>query len=330
VPVTINDVAKRLQLSVTTVSRALAGYDDVAHETRLRVIRAAREMGYVPKRAARQLRLQRAETLGLIFPTLGARFSDPFFSEFMAGVGDGASQHSYDLLVSVAPPGEAEQQTYQLWAHSGRVDGFILVRMRIEDWRLAGRLPHRAGDSIRGFRPHGDSPQRTPYRCRRSGRDPPHIGVDGRAGILDLMRHLISLGHRRIAFISAPEALTFATERLQGYRQGLEEAGLTWDPSWLAQGDLTRQGGYQAALRLLDLAAPDRHRGRQRPDSPGRDPRRPGTRLARGPRYRRRRFRRHGGQRTLPPATDHAVSAGLRHRPSLLPDVAGDHRPGPC
>jgi len=67
------------------------------------------------------------------------------------------------------------------------------------------------------------------------------------------MRHLISLGHRRIAFISAPEALTFATERLQGYRQGLEEAGLTWDPSWLAQGDLTRQGGYQTALRLLDL-----------------------------------------------------------------------------
>lgn len=238
-PVTINDVAKRLQLSVTTVSRALAGYDDVAHETRLRVIQAAREMGYVPKRAARQLRLQRAETLGLIFPTLGARFSDPFFSEFMAGVGDGASQHSYDLLVSVAPPGEAEQQTYQLWAHSGRVDGFILVRMRIEDWRVAF-LTEQAIPFVA-------------FGRTETHANAPHIGVDGRAGILDLMRHLISLGHRRIAFISAPEALTFATERLQGYRQGLEEAGLTWDPSWLAQGDLTRQGGYQTALRLLDL-----------------------------------------------------------------------------
>jgi len=126
-PVTIRDVAKKLDLSVTTVSRALAGYDDVASAT----------MGYVPQHAARQLRRQRTETIGLIFPTSGSRFSDPFFSEFIAGIGDETSKRSYDLLVSVAPPGEAEERAYHLWTNSRRVDGFILVRTRVDDWRIS-------------------------------------------------------------------------------------------------------------------------------------------------------------------------------------------------
>jgi len=106
-PATLKDIAEKVGKSVTTVSRSLAGYADVSPATRDLVIETAREMDYVPQHAARQLRRQRTETIGLIFPTSGSRFSDPFFSEFIAGIGDETGRRSYDLLVSVAPPGEA-------------------------------------------------------------------------------------------------------------------------------------------------------------------------------------------------------------------------------
>src|SRR5918995_5058862 len=96
---TIRDVAKKLNLSITTVSRALDGYDDVAEQTRQLVIEAAKQMDYVPNRAARQLRLQRAETMGFILPATSKRFDEAFFTEFIAGLGEGLSNRNFDLLV---------------------------------------------------------------------------------------------------------------------------------------------------------------------------------------------------------------------------------------
>jgi len=241
-PVTIRDVAKKLDLSVTTVSRALAGYDDVAPSTRDHVIEIAREMGYVPQHAARQLRLQRTETIGLIFPTSGSRFSDPFFSEFIAGIGDETSRRSYDLLVSVAPPGEAEERAYRLWSNSRRVDGFILVRMRVDDWRISYLTEENFP-----FASFGRS---------KTFKSSPHIGVDGCAGVKDLVNHLLDLGHRRIAFIGASEELTLVGDRLEGYKAGLEEAHIAYDPDLVLKGDLTRVGGYEAMKQLIERAPP--------------------------------------------------------------------------
>ena len=236
-PVTIREVAKRLGLSVTTVSRALAGYDDVAAATRERVIQTAKSMGYTPSHAARQLRRQRTDTIGLVFPTLGKRFSDPFFNEFMAGVGDEASQHNYDLLVSVASPGKEEQATYQRWVQSRRVDGFVLVRIRRKDWRI-----QYLSDEGFPFMSFGRS---------QTISGAPHIGVDGKAGMLELTRYLIEIGHRRIAFIGAPKDLTLSRDRSQGYFAGLKEAGIEPDQSLIAEAELTRSTGYESARALL-------------------------------------------------------------------------------
>ena len=241
-PVKIRDVAKKLDLSVTTVSRALAGYDDVAPSTRDLVIETAREMGYVPQHAARQLRRQRTETIGLIFPTSESRFSDPFFSEFIAGIGDETSRRSYDLLVSVAPPGEAEERAYRLWTNSRRVDGFILVRMRVDDWRIS-------------YLTEEDFPFAS-FGRSKTFESSPHIGVDGCAGVKELVNHLVDLGHRRIAFIGASEELTLVGDRLEGYKAGLEEAQISYDPDLVLKGDLTRSGGYEATKQLIELTTP--------------------------------------------------------------------------
>lgn len=240
--VTIRDVAKRLNLSITTVSRALDGHDDVAEETRQRVIQAAREMGYAPSRAARQLRTKRTYTVGYLMPTSDPPFADPFFSEFMAGLGDELVSHNYDLLVSTAPPGAAERSIYQRWVQSRRIDGLVLSRMRLDDWRVQ----YLSGAQI-PFIAFGRTLQPLDF---------PNIEVDGRAGVRQLLAHLVERGRRRIAYISAPPDLTLQADRFAGYQDGLRDAGIAFDSSLLAGGNLTRPGGYEAARRLLALAQP--------------------------------------------------------------------------
>ncbi len=135
--ITIRDVAKKLNISITTVSRALDGYADVSEETRQLVVQTAHEMGYVPNQAARQLRRRRSDSIGYILPSDRPRFSDPFFAEFVAGLGDEAAVHGFDLLVSTAPPGSpAERQAYERWTQSRKVDGIVLNRIHLHDWRV--------------------------------------------------------------------------------------------------------------------------------------------------------------------------------------------------
>lgn len=241
--VTIREVAKKLNLSITTVSRALDGYADVAPDTRERVRRTARKMGYVPSRAARNLRRQRADIIGYVIPASGTRFTDPFFSEFIAGLGDQAVSHNFDLLISTATPDTLEEeQVYKRWVSSRLADGIILSRMRLDDWRVKylerNRFP---------FVMHGRTRGKTEY---------PFIEIDSRAGFALLVKHLVARGHRRIAYIGAPAKFTLQRDRYAGYQDGLAAANIAVDKTLVCHGDLTRMGGYNAAQSLLERSNP--------------------------------------------------------------------------
>src|SRR5512146_2103503 len=135
--VTIRDLAEKLNLSITTVSRALDGYSDVAEETRQRVVGAAQEMGYVPSYAARQLRRKRSDAIGYILPTSSPRFTDPFYVSFLTGLCDEVASQQLDLSVTSCPPdSDIEQTLYRRWTQSRRVDGLVLNRVRLHDWRI--------------------------------------------------------------------------------------------------------------------------------------------------------------------------------------------------
>ncbi len=240
---TIRDLASRLNLSITTVSRALDGYEDVAESTRERVIQTAHEMGYTPNRAARQLRRQRTDTLGYILPARLPRFADPFFYEFMSGLGDAAGARNYDLLVSTAPPGEiGEKALYQRWVNGRKVDGFILNRLRIHDWRVQ-------------FLAENHVPFVTLEKSH-DGIEHPCVTVNNRQGFRKLVQHILRLGHVRIAFVGASPDLVIATDRLAGYQDALGEAGIAIDPSLIYACGLSRQEGIEGAKSLLKLSSP--------------------------------------------------------------------------
>jgi LacI family transcriptional regulator len=242
VSVTLKDIAKAVGKSVTTVSSALNDYDDVSQETKELVRRVAREMGYTPNIVAQRLRKKRADTLGLILPTFGPRFSDPFFSELLAGIGNESSAYGFDLLVSTQAPGPDEDAAYGRLVSGRRVDGLLVVRTRRDDSRIA-------------FLVERDFPFVAFGRTAQDF-DFPYVDEDGVLGMKLVTQHLIDLGHRRIALIAASSDLMFTTYRTAGFRQAMEENGLPLDESLIVAGDLTQRNGYRLAGELLDR--PDR------------------------------------------------------------------------
>jgi len=240
---TIRDIAKKLDLSIGAVSRALDGYPDISDETRQRVIEAAREMGYAPNQAARQLRRKKADAVGYILPANTPRFADPFFSEFIAGLGDETAKHPYDLLISIAPPGEEpEKHIYQNWVQSRKVDGFILTHLHLHDWRV--QYLTQQGVSFSALENTLD------------GFNFALIEVNRKGGMVELVTHLVERGFRRIAYLGGAPELKIQADQFDGYCQGLEIANIPFDPNLLAEGDLTSSGGYFATKHMLSIPDP--------------------------------------------------------------------------
>lgn len=238
--VTLKDVAERVGVSITTVSRALAGYDDVAETTRQRVETVAAELGYVPNITARRLQKQRTDTLGFIIPTFGPRFSDPFFSEFIAGIGNSAADHHLDLLVSTHPPdSEREFNAYRRAVRGGWVDGLIVVRTRESDRRI-----QLLCENDFPFVAFG----RTDDDCEF-----PYVDEDSAAGMQLLVQHFVERGHRRIGFIAPPAGLMFGHYRRQGYFETMAAHNLAVEPAWVVEGDMTQRSGAEAVRHLLAL-----------------------------------------------------------------------------
>ncbi len=237
-PATIKDIAQRVGKSTTTVSRALNDFPDVAPETKARVRAVAAELGYSPNTLAQRLQKRQSDTLGLIIPTSGPRFTDPFFSEFIAGIGDRAAALGYDLLVATRAPGDAEVETYRASIDTHRVDGFIVVRTRRRDARI-DCLRARGFPFVAFGRTDGPL-------------DFPYVDEDSRQGMAAVARHLHALGHRRIACIAPPAGLTFAHHRVDGLRDAWRALAGSDADLRLVEGDLTQRGGYQKTATLLD------------------------------------------------------------------------------
>ena len=239
-PVTIKDIARKVGRSVTTVSRALHDYDDVSSETKEMVRKAAAEMGYTPSSFAQRLQKQKTDTIGLVLPTYGPRFSDPFFSEFLAGVGNKASSLGYDILVSTCPPGDEELIRYQSSVQGRRVDGFIILRTRRQDSRIE-------------YLCQTDFPfvafGRTEGPCNY-----PFVDEDSEHGMHLIVEHLAKSGYRRIGYIAAPDNLMFTHYRKKGFIKGLEQFDIPIDDELITTGDLTQRGGYAQANILLNLS----------------------------------------------------------------------------
>jgi LacI family transcriptional regulator len=233
----LKQLAKHLNLSQTTVSRALNGYPEVSEETRRRVDDAARRVGYRPNPHAMRLATGRAHAIGHVLPSDRMLQIDPHFSDFIAGAGDVYSANGFDVMLHVGGS-EDEQTVYRRYAQSGAVDGVVVMGPRLNDWRI-----DLLSELELPFIVHG----------RVGDRDDGYawLDIDNRGAFRQATKLLADLGHRRIGLVNANETFTFATHRRRGYEDALIANGLELDPSIVTSDAMTEENGYRHTKRLL-------------------------------------------------------------------------------
>jgi LacI family repressor for deo operon, udp, cdd, tsx, nupC, and nupG len=235
-PTTIKDVARELEMSVATVSRALSQPELLRPETRERVLSVVERLGYRPNLLARGLRRGRTHAILLVVPKLS-----PFFLEIYAGAEAAARAARFSVLLGNSDGDLEREEAYFDQVSSGRADGIIL---------LTGVAPP---SYARGKRP---LPPMVTVLERLHGHDAPVIRADHRAGAAEATRHLIELGHRRIAHLAGSKRVPSSAHRLSGYKDALREAGLPFDDELVIAGDFSIESGIAAMTQALALDHP--------------------------------------------------------------------------
>lgn len=224
--VTLKDIAEAVGKSVAAVSRALNNHDDISIETREYIKQVARQMGYAS-----------TNTLGLIIPTLSPRTADPYYSELLAGIASAAAEREFDLVVSTCVPGPEEQWAYLRLINSRRVDGIIVTRPRWRDSRIELLLEKKFPFAVIG--------------ATNLAGDFISVCDDAHAAVAQVVEHLVSQGHERIALVNTPSDLFFSSDILAGFRQAMRQAQLPINEEFLEQSDFSQKEGYRAGQTLL-------------------------------------------------------------------------------
>ena len=238
---TIDDIARKAGVSIATVSRVLNNKPYVDPETRERVLRVVEEVGFVPSVIASGLASGRSRFLGILLPT----FAWSFIPELMNGVSETIANTQHELLLYTIDGMTRDQ------GRRGDLIGRILYP-KITSGLLV-ILPGQWANDIVRLHKNGDFPI-VMINDQARPPDVPWIGSDNRGGAYTAVRHLISLGHRRIAHIQGPADYFCSHERYDGYCQAMQEADLPIDPDLVIQGDaFMPESGQAAADRLFAL-----------------------------------------------------------------------------
>jgi DNA-binding LacI/PurR family transcriptional regulator len=237
--VTLKEVAARAGVSYQTVSKVLNQTLQVSEETHKRIMDAVQELGYRPNQIARNMRAKRSYMIGYSWVQTSPDQVNHILDQFLTSMVREAEAAGYHLLPFPSRAGDQQVSDYRELIDTGRVDGFVLSSVNYNDSRINFLLERRVP-----FVSFGRSNPELDF---------PYVDVDGADGVLQAVEHLIANGHRRIAAIAWPEDSRVGNERMRGYFQGMQTAGVENRSEWIERGQGTYEFGREAALRLLNL-----------------------------------------------------------------------------
>ncbi len=233
----IEDVAKLAGVSIATVSRSLRGLPDVADATRGRVLAAAEELNYVASPFAARLASGRTATVGVVVPFVHRWY----FAEVLSAVENVLGQAGFDLLLYNLGDEQGRQRFFKLMPVRKRVDAIVIASLVLSDAEAAALHELGVPVGMVGVDRHGVHSTR----------------IDDQEGARTAVRHLVQLGHRRIALIGGdtndPMRFTPPHHRRVGYLDALRAAGIAYDPELEILGYFTVDGGEAATRSLLEL-----------------------------------------------------------------------------
>ncbi len=231
---TIRDVAHRAGVSTMTVSRVVNKSGYTSDETRSRVERAIDDLGYVPNALARHLRSKQTRTVALVLSDI----TNPFFTTMARGVEDFAAANEFAVMFCNTDESEAEEMASLHMLIERQIDGVLLVP---------------GGSSAAPFqllRRHGVPVVVLDRRAASRGVD--QVRSDSEDGAYQLTRHLLDLGHRRIALLSGRRTISTAADRIAGYRRALAEVGVPFDARLVRNAGFSTRAGYAMAREVID------------------------------------------------------------------------------
>jgi DNA-binding LacI/PurR family transcriptional regulator len=230
---TIKDVARRAEVSLSTVSAVLNGSAPASEATRLKVLAAVAALGYEPNSQARNLKRQRSHAIGLIVPDI----LNPFFALVAEGIGDEARRRDYLLVLCSTDFDGDRESSYARLLRARRLDGIVHLS--------STGLPPTALVDL------ASSAQVVTVDERVHGFNAPFVGSDNRRGARAIAELALAHGHQRFAILAGPTGLWTAEQRLAGYREALAVAGIDPDAVPTVRGDYRLERGRIAAAELL-------------------------------------------------------------------------------
>ena len=240
--INIVKLASHLGLSVSTVSKALNGRDDVSKITKQRVLDAASELGFSPDPAGRRLRSGTSETIGFVLSAPQANFAHPFFLDLLTGIDQGLEKTSFQLVIVTSKNPETEVDSFRRLVEQQRVDAVMFGRTRHDDSRI--RFLQERGVP---FVTLGRSETGSPF---------PYIDIDRAIAGRNGTARFIGMGHRRIGLLPTPPYLTMSQYLQEGYRAALDAAHIPFDPALVMECDFSEEDGLSGARKLLSLPNP--------------------------------------------------------------------------
>lgn len=237
--VTIYDVAREAGVSMATVSRVVNGNPNVKPSTRKKVLETIERLGYRPNAVARGLASKKTTTVGVIIPDI----SSLFYAELTRGIEDIANMYKYNIILTNSDQNLDKEIQLVNTLLEKQVDGLLFLGSRITEEHLQVFKTSHAPIVLSATR---DPEEKLPS-----------VNIDHKQAAIDAVNFLITRGHKRIGYITGPlEAPLTGQLRLEGYRQALEEHGLSFDQQLIVQGDFRYESGYKATEFLASLENP--------------------------------------------------------------------------
>lgn len=237
-PLKMSDVARLANVSMSTVSRALADNPLIPEDRRREIQKIAEDAGYVINQSARSLRMRKTQTIGVVFPLghdVGQLISDPFFIEMFGRLADEITKRGYQVLLCRVT--ETSQGWLDKIIQSQRQDGLVIVGQSDQHKAL-----NQAALSYGPLVVWGGHLADQLY-CT--------VGTDNIGGARRAVDHLLGIGRKRIAFLGMPELPEIGL-RFQGYQRALRTAGIEPDPALVVPAHFSFETAYEAARELIE------------------------------------------------------------------------------
>ncbi|WP_173916974.1 LacI family DNA-binding transcriptional regulator [Halobacillus sp. Marseille-Q1614] len=242
--VTIKDVAKAAGVAPSTVSRVIADSPRISPATKRKVKKIMKDMGYHPNANARNLASRSTQSLGIVMPfSADKSLQNPFFPEVLRGISSIAHKQNYSISISTGETDQEMLEGVERMVYGNWVDGVILLYSQVNDPVLQFLI-----EKDFPFVIIGKPTERTDEIT--------HVDNNNIQSGSEITKHLIDLGHERIAFIGGSLDLMVTVDRLKGYQEALEAASLPFLEEYRVHTEFLKSGGRQAVHQLFRLPEP--------------------------------------------------------------------------